>query len=66
MYTHRQDAVEHAAEVRKAGEKLAKEMNKGRPDRNVISVTSVVEQALTDGEKRSVEWQADMREHFDE
>ena len=66
MYTFREDAVTHAAEVRKAGEKLAEEMNKDRPDRNVISVTSVVEQALTDSEKRSVEWRSDLSEHFDE
>ena len=66
MWTHRADAVEYAAEVRKAGKKLAEEMNKGRDDRNVISVTSVVEQALTNSEKRSVEWQAELDEHFDE
>ena len=66
MYTFREDAVDHAAELRRAGEKLVEEMNKDRPDRNVISVTSVVEQALTAGEKRSAEWQADLSEHFDE
>ena len=66
IWTRRPDAVDHAVEVRKAGEKLAEEMNKGRDDRNVISITSVVEQALTEGEKSTVEWDAKYREHFDD
>jgi hypothetical protein len=55
MYTPRKDAVAHAAEVRTAGEKLAKEMN-DRPDRNVVSHTSVLEHGMTPWDKAAVEW----------
>lgn len=63
-YTHRPDAVEHAAEVRREGQKLCDEINK-RDDRNCISITSSVEQSLTDSEKMSVEFRAKHPDYFD-
>ena len=61
IYTHRPDAVAHAAEVRREGQAICDEINK-RPDRNCVSITSTVEQSLTDMEKTYAEIHA---EHFD-
>lgn len=62
IYTHRPDAVAHAAEVRREGQAICDEINK-RSDRNCISIKSSVEHSLTDMEKNYAEIYA---EHFDD
>jgi hypothetical protein len=57
MYTHREDAVEHAAEVRRQGQAICDEINK-RDDRNCLSMTSSVEQSLTPLERTYVQIRA--------
>lgn len=64
IYTHRHHAVDHAAEVRKAGQEMCDEINK-REDRNCISITSVVEQSMTETEKASAEFRSEHGDLFD-